>query len=72
MSNFVELSIDFKIWLSKKGYGQLASRGYFLAAMNIYRKKYVTSSTAVLFVIASDDVRWCKEINKEIESAIDV
>jgi hypothetical protein len=60
---FVSIHIrrtDYKKWLLEKGYGKLASREYFVAAMNTFRKKYVTSSTAVLFVIASDDVKWCK------------
>jgi len=30
--------------------------------MNIFREKYVTSSSAVLFVMASDDDKWCKDM----------
>jgi len=58
----VKFIADYKDWLLLKNYGNLTSRAYFLEAMNIYRKKYVTSSTAVLFVIASDDMAWCKKM----------
>jgi len=54
----VELTPDYAAWMSEKGYGQVASSEYFLSAMDIFRKRYVTSSTAVLFVVASDDVNW--------------
>jgi hypothetical protein len=58
----VKFITDYKRWLFRRGFGDLASRPYFLEAMNIFRKKYVTSSTAVLFVIASDDMAWCKKM----------
>ncbi len=53
---------DYKNWLSNYNYGDLASRAYFSEAMSIFRKKYVTLSTAILFVIASDDMDWCERM----------
>ena len=42
--------------------GELVSSQYFRAAMDIYRQKYQTSTTNVLFVMASDDPKWCKKM----------
>ncbi len=58
----MKLLTDYKNWLFQKGYGDLASRAYFLEAMSIFRKKYVTPLGAVLFVIASDDMDWCEKM----------
>ena len=53
---------DYKDWLSQKDYGELASKAYFFEAMNIFREKYVTASAGVLFVIASEDIKWCEQM----------
>ena len=52
---------DYVEWLSYFVGGQLVSSRYFTEAMNIFRRKYNTNTTEVLFVMASDDIQWCKD-----------
>ena len=40
--------------------GHVVSSRYFAEAMNMFRRKYNTNTTEVLFVMASDDSNWCK------------
>jgi hypothetical protein len=58
----VQLITDYKKWLLKNSYGDLASSADFLEAMNIFRNKYLTPSTDILFIIASDDMVWCEKM----------
>ena len=41
--------------------GALTSSTYIDTAMDIFRQKYGTNSTNVLFALASDDLKWCQE-----------
>ena len=41
--------------------GSLTSSTYIDTAMDIFRQKYGTNSTTVLFIMASDDLKWCQE-----------
>jgi len=36
--------------------------GYFLQAMEIYRKFFANQTTTVLFLLISDDIQWAKDV----------
>jgi len=40
--------------------GFVASQKFYLSAMEIYRNKYNSPNSKIVFVMASDDEPWCR------------
>ena len=54
---------DFKDWMTKLGHGGfVASQKFYLIAMKIYRNKYNSPSSKIVFIMASDDDQWCRKM----------
>ncbi len=58
----LKLSSDYEEWLSFRHNGKLVSKTYYETTMNYFKSKYATNSTTVLFVMASDDIAWVKDM----------
>lgn len=50
---------DYKEWLAKWENAKLVTPGYLARAMDEFRRRYPLSE--VVFVVASDDIKWCKQ-----------
>jgi len=54
---------DFKDWMKNQGHGGfVASQKFYLSAMDHYRNKYNDNNSTVVFIIASDEVQWCRKM----------
>ena len=42
----------------------MASKNFYTAAMASMRRKHTTQNSDVLFIMASDDMEWCKAMFK--------
>jgi len=66
--NFIFVSVhvrrnDFKDWMATYAFGGfVASQKFYLSAMEHYRNKYNSKTSTVIFVMASDDVKWCRKM----------
>ena len=58
----LEMLQDYEGWLQVKNEGHLVSSQYIKAAMDGYRGQFRSSTSEVLFVMASDDIGWCHEM----------
>jgi len=54
---------DFKEWMNTNARGGfVASQRFYLTAMEYYRSKYNSVTKTVVFVMASDDDKWCQKM----------
>ena len=54
---------DLKEWMKNHGHGGfVASQKFYLSAMDYYRNKYNDNNSTVVFIMASDEVQWCRKI----------
>lgn len=61
---------DYKEWMKWRLDGSLASKSYFLKAMDIMRARHNSNRTKLLFLVGSDDPDWCKEVFKSLDDVI--
>ena len=61
-NSIIKLNSDYKEWLSFRHNGKLVSKTYYQKSMNFFRRKYETNSTSILFVMASDDIAWLRDM----------
>ena len=50
--------------------GFVASHKFYLSAMEYYRNKYDSETSTVVFVMASDDDKWCRKMFGNMSNVI--